>query len=136
MDFRLLGPLEARSGDRTVPLGGPKQRAVLALLLLRANDVVAADTLIDELWGERPPPTAGAYLQNCVSRLRKALGPERIETRAPGYALRAEPDEIDARRFEREVAAARNAPAAERARALAAALALWRGELLADLTYE
>src|SRR5439155_49940 len=94
------------------------------------------DTLVDELWGERPPPTAGAYLQNCVSRLRKALDPARIETRVPGYTLRAEPGEIDARRFELLVARARDSAPAERAALLRDALALWRGPLLADLAYE
>jgi len=106
MDYRLLGPLEALAGDRDVPLGGPKQRAVLTVLLLRAGETVSTDTLIDEVWGERPPVSVTATLHNCVFRLRKALGAETIERRAPGYVLHARDDEIDARRFERALAAA------------------------------
>ena len=103
MEFRLLGPIEALSDDGPRRLGGPKQRALLAVLCLHVNEVVSTDRLIDELWGQRPPKTASAYLQNCVSRLRGSLGPGLIETRAPGYMLRADPDAIDACRFERVV---------------------------------
>ena len=71
MDFRLLGPLEVRADGRPLPLGGPKQRAVLAMLLLHAGEVVSTDRLIDEIWGERPPKTVNAYIQNCISRLRR-----------------------------------------------------------------
>ena len=71
MDFRLLGPLEVRADGRPLPLGGPKQRAVLAMLLLHAREVVSTDRLIDEIWGERPPKTVDAYIQNCISRLRR-----------------------------------------------------------------
>ena len=136
MDYRLLGPLEARAGDRAVPLGGPKQRAVLAVLLLRAGETVSVDTLIDEVWGERPPVNVTATLHNCVSRLRKAIGTETIETRAPGYVLHARDEEIDARRFERALVAARALEPAERAAALREALSLWRGAALADLAFE
>ena len=101
VEFRLLGPLEAAAAGEALPLGGPKQRALLALLLIHANEVVSVDTLIEELWGESPPRTAPAYIQNCVSRLRKALGPELLETRPPGYVLKVDPQTIDARRFER-----------------------------------
>jgi DNA-binding SARP family transcriptional activator len=94
------------------------------------------DALIDDLWGAEPPPTAEAVVQNAVSRLRKTLGREMIETRTPGYVLRAEPGAIDARRFERLVHGARPLPAAERASALRDALALWRGPPLADLAFE
>ena len=73
MDYRILGPLEVCDGDRKLRLGGDKQRALLALLLLQAGEVVSADRLIDELWGESAPPTALNALQAHVSRLRKAL---------------------------------------------------------------
>ena len=136
MDYRLLGPLEARAGDRAVPLGGPKQRAVLAVLLFRAGETVSVDTLIDEVWGERPPVNVTATLHNCVSRLRKAIGTEAIETRAPGYVLHARDEEIDARRFERALVAARALEPAERAAALREALSSWRGAALADLAFE
>ena len=131
----MLGPLEARVGGLPVGLGGPKQRALVALLLLQANDVVPLDRLIDELWEGAPPPSAPAYVQNCVSRLRKLLGAETFETRAPGYRLRIDPDAIDAGRFERLVREARGMPTRERASALREALALWAGTPLSDLAY-
>jgi DNA-binding SARP family transcriptional activator len=136
VDFRVLGPLEAVAAGEAVPLGGPKQRALLALLLIHANEVVSIDTLIEELWGESPPRTAPAYIQNCVSRLRKALGPELLQTRPPGYVLRVNPQTIDARRFERLMQEAREAPARERAAGLRDALQLWHGPPLADLAFE
>jgi DNA-binding SARP family transcriptional activator/tetratricopeptide (TPR) repeat protein len=136
MDYRLLGPLEVRVGDSAAPLGGKKQRSVLAVLLLRAGEVVSQDTLLDEVWGERPPPAAKAQVHNCVSRLRRALGAEALVTRAPGYVLQARPEEIDSRRFEHAVAAARTLEPAERASALWEALSMWRGPALADLAFE
>lgn len=136
MEFRLLGPLEARDRGRPLALGGPKQRGVLAMLLLRPNEVVSTDRLIDELWGDRPPKTVDAYIQNCVSRLRRVLGAEAIETRAPGYVLRADPNTIDAVQFERALAAAAALEPLERATALREALALWRGPALSDLAFE
>ncbi len=136
MEFRILGPLEVRLRGRPVPLGGPKQRAVLGMLLLHANEVLPTERLIDELWGERPPRTVDAYVQNCVSRLRKTLGRERVETRSPGYLLRVGADELDAARFERALEAAQGLEPAERASALREALALWRGPPLADLAFE
>ena len=131
----MLGPLEAWIDGGPVSLGGPKQRALVAILLLHANDVVPLDVLIDELWDGTPPPSAPAYVQNCVSRLRKVLGADTLETRAPGYRLRVAPDQIDARRFEQLVREARAMPARERAAALHEALALWRGTPLSDLAY-
>ncbi len=137
MDFRILGPLEAEEDGRLLALGGAKQRALLALLLLHANEVVPRDRLIDELWGERPPETAATALQGYVSGLRKTLGSERIVTRAPGYLLSIEPDALDVGRFERLAHDGRAALAAGNARQasakLSAALALWRGRALADL---
>ncbi len=116
MDFRILGPLEAEEDGRLLALGGAKQRALLALLLLHANEVVPRDRLIDELWGERPPETAATALQGYVSGLRKTLGSERIVTRAPGYLLSIEPDALDVGRFERLAHDGRAAPPATPAR--------------------
>ena len=90
MEFGILGPVEARRDGRELPLGGPKQRALLAILLLNANEVVSRDRLIDGLWGERPPPTAVHTLDNYISRLRKTLGDGRLSRRAPGYVLQLE----------------------------------------------
>ena len=140
MEFVVLGPLEARIDGRTLALGGPKQRALLALLLLNANGVVSRDRLVDELWGERAPPSAQRSLDTYVYRLRMLLGADRIERRPPGYLLRVEPGELDLERFEllleegRVAAAAGNAATA-RTR-LTEALALWRGRALADLENE
>ena len=133
--MRMLGPLEALVEGVSVPLGGPKQRALLAVLLLNANDVVPRDVLIDELWGGSPPPAAAAFVQNCVFRLRKEIGKDTLETQTPGYRLRIDPDSVDARRFERLVREARPLPARERAAALREALELWRGTPLSDLAY-
>ena len=137
MEFRILGPLEAEQDGRLVPLGGRKQRALLALLLLHANAVVPRDRLIDEIWGDEPPETARTALQVHVSQLRKALGGERIETRAPGYLVRTEPDALDLERFERLVAEGRDAlaggDAGRSADVLREALASWRGTPLAEL---
>src|SRR5215471_17847417 len=136
MDFRILGALEVWDGERQLELGGPKRRAVLALLLLHANEVVAVDRLVDDLWGEKAPRNATAALHTHVSRLRKELGAEVVATRAWGYVLRVEPGALDLERFERLSADAENLPAAERAAKLREALALWRGPPLEDLTFE
>jgi DNA-binding SARP family transcriptional activator len=133
--FRVLGPLEVLRGSEPVTIGGQKHRALLAALLVRANEVVSTDRLIDDLWGDEPPRTAATSLQNFVSQLRKALGADAVVTRAPGYLLSAPPDAIDSAQFERLLADARAAPADERADRLNAALALWRGEPLAEFTY-
>src|SRR3954453_6377072 len=98
MEFRILGPLEVLRDGRTLDLGGHKQRALLAALLLDAGRVVSLDRLVDMLWGGDPPPTATASLQNFVAQLRKALGPDVIETRPPGYVIRLEPEQLDAAR--------------------------------------
>src|SRR2546426_5580503 len=103
MEFRILGPLEVQKEGHPVALGGARQRALLALLLTRANEIVSTDRLIDELWGEQPPRTALNTLQYYVSQLRKALGADRIVTRSPGYLIRVEPGELDLERFERLV---------------------------------
>ena len=109
MEYRVLGPLEVRDGERSLPLAGAKQRALLALLLLNAGRVVSRDRLIDELWGDEPPETAVTIVQVYVSRLRKLLPPDALVTRPPGYLLRAEAEQIDLQRFERLVADARKA---------------------------
>ena len=136
LEFRILGPLEVWDGEKTVELGGQRQRAVLALLAIHVGEVVPSERLITDLWGETPPPTAATSLQNAVSQLRKALGPDVVETKAPGYALHAARDAVDARRFEKLVNAARSAEADRRAALVSEALELWRGPPLADFPYE
>jgi DNA-binding SARP family transcriptional activator len=135
-DFRILGPLEVSDETGPLLLGGQKQRAVLALLLLEPGRVVSTDRLIDALWGENPPRTANTSLQNFISQLRKTLGPEVLETKSPGYRLRIRPGELDLDRFRVLVEAARGAEPVERAEKLRHALALWRGPALADFTFE
>jgi YVTN family beta-propeller protein len=138
--FRILGPLEVVDRERPVLLGGPKQRALLAILVLRRGEAVSSDRLIDQLWGERPPATAAKTLQGYVSHLRKALGNEVLLTRGGGYLLAAAADQVDAGRFEAMAADARRALAEGDASAarelLDAALGLWRGGPLAELAYE
>ena len=90
LEFRLLGPLEVESGGALLPVGGPRQRSVLAFLLLHANEVVRRDALIDAHWGEDPPARAQNALQVAIHGLRKLLRPERIETVGDGYRLRVE----------------------------------------------
>lgn len=147
MEFRILGPFEVLEGDRRVDIGGNKQRALLAVLLVHANEVVSTDRLMDELWGDSPPPTAAKTLQAHVSRLRRALGEESgsntgglLETHGRGYLLRVEPGQLDADRFRGRLEEGRRALAAgeyERAgNGLHEGLALWRGEPLADFAYE
>src|SRR5687768_738842 len=106
MEFRILGPLEIVEDGHALSLGGAKQRALLACLLLRANQVVSSDRLVDELWGDAPPPTAVKMIQVYVSKLRKELG-ERVVTRPPGYVLVVDPQELDLARFEELVSQAR-----------------------------
>jgi DNA-binding SARP family transcriptional activator len=133
----MLGPLEVIDGGRPLPLGGLKQRALLAVLLLHANEVVSTDRLIDELWGDHPPSARSTALRVRVAQLRKALGrKELVITRPPGYLLRVGPGELDLHRFERLVEDARDAEPALSAAKLGEALALWHGTPLADLTYE
>ena len=136
MEFRILGPLEALDQGRPLQLGGPKQRALLALLLLHLNEAVAADRLIDELWDGHPPRTAAKSLQVYVSALRKLLPSGTLLTRPAGYELRLDADGLDLARFEAFVASARGAPPAVAAEKLRAALSLWRGPALADFRYE
>jgi DNA-binding SARP family transcriptional activator/class 3 adenylate cyclase len=137
MEFRVLGPLQVLDGRRDVTPRRAKQRVLLGVLLVHANEPVSSEVLIDALWGERPPHTAQTALHGHVSALRKMLGAGRIATRARGYLACLDETEIDAGRFEVLVADARatDDPAA-RSRLLGEALALWRGEPLADFRYE
>jgi DNA-binding SARP family transcriptional activator len=138
MDFRILGPLEVAT-DRSVRLGSPRQRTVLALLLIRPDEAVSTDRLVEELWDEDPPQTARHTLQTHVHQLRKGLGPDggRLETRPSGYRLRVLPDELDALIFQDLTERGRRALTVGEPRAAASllreALGLWRGSPLADL---
>jgi DNA-binding SARP family transcriptional activator len=140
LEFRILGPLEVLDDDRPIRLGGAKQRATLAILLLHANRVVGVERLADDLYAGAPPVTAVTQVQRQVSELRKVLGAGAIETRSPGYVLHVEPEHLDLDRFERATYDADQA--LQRGEAQAAAdllergLALWRGAPLADLAYE
>jgi len=136
MEFRVLGPLEVRRDGRLIDLRGSKRRAVLALLVLQANEIVRTDRLIEDLWGAEQPANAPAALHTHVSRLRKDLGEDVLVTKPWGYVLRAPPESVDLRRFEELVQEARPLPARERSEKLEAALALWRGPALADLANE
>jgi DNA-binding SARP family transcriptional activator/tetratricopeptide (TPR) repeat protein len=126
MEFWILGPLEVVSGGQPLDPGGTKQRALLAVLLLHANSVVSTDRLIDALWEDDPPESAHKALQVHVSGLRKLLGRERVQTKAPGYLLRVHQGELDLDRF-RELQ--------EGGRA-AEALSLWRGPPLGDFAHQ
>jgi peptide/nickel transport system substrate-binding protein len=134
LEFRILGPLEAARGDGPLELPAGKPRALLAVLLLSHGEVVSVDRLVDELWGERPPPTAAKNVQGYVARLRRVLGDGALQTQPPGYALRIE--SLDATRFQALVEEARHEEPAAAAPRLAEALALWRGPPLADFAYE
>ena len=143
MQYRILGPLQVLDGDTDVPLGSPKERALLGVLLLHHGAVVSRERLIEELWGEAPPPTAAKALNVHVSQLRKTLarnGEEPITTQPPGYALAVEPDHVDATLFERLAADARakseSGDAAFASRAFREALALWRGPALDGVELE
>lgn len=143
MEFLVLGPLEVRDGDRILPLGGAKQRAALAILLLNRNQVVSRDRLVDGIWGDRPPATAAHTLETYISRLRKALHQdghaERLLTRQPGYLLRVEDGEFDLQQLEAQIDQGRRALAADDPEAacehLMRGLALFRGAPLEDLAY-
>jgi len=143
LEFRILGPLEVWADGLPMPIGGPRQRALLAILLLSANRVVSRDRLVEELLPHKSGEAGERSLKVQVSRLRKALGSaggERILARAPGYVLRVEPGELDLERFEHSLAEGRQAfeeGDAERAAALLGdGLSLWRGRPLADLEFE
>jgi len=140
LEFGILGPLAAWDEGRELTLGGAKQRALLAVLLLRANEDVATARLVDELWGEQPPATAAKAVQVYVSQLRKLLGPSVVETRPTGYRLAVARDALDRERFEDLLERGRELVAegaeVEAVDVLRQALALWRGPPLADFAYE
>ena len=138
VEFRVLGSLEVRHADIAIELGGPRIRALLAVLLAHPAEPIGADVLTQALWGDEAPPAALRTLHVSVSRLRQALGPaaERLQTVGSGYRLHVEPGELDAERFERDCARAAALPPAEAARVLRGALSLWRGLAFADVRYE
>jgi predicted ATPase/DNA-binding SARP family transcriptional activator len=140
LEFAILGPLEARRDGAPVALGGSKQRAVLALLLLERGSALSTDALIERLWPEQPPAKPQTAVQGYVSHLRKLLGADTILTEGGGYRLRLANGQLDAERFERLVLRGRdlrlNGSPADGAVELAGALELWRGGPLADFTYE
>ena len=136
MEFLILGPLEVRNGEHTVRLGAAKQRALLGVLLLHANEAVSTTRLVDELWGETPPATAEKLVQGYVHALRKQLGDGFVQTQAPGYRLSVEANALDLAEFERLIDAARAAPPDSAIELRRSALALWRGPPLADVVLE
>ena len=136
VEFGVLGPLRIADGDREILLPRQKHRALLAFLVLHAGELISVDRLLDELWGERPPPTAKNSLHNYVSHLRKALGPDVVRTRPPGYLLDIAPDDVDVYRFLRLLDESREQAPPARATTLRRALGLWRGPALADLEFE
>jgi DNA-binding SARP family transcriptional activator/streptogramin lyase len=134
LSFRILGPLEVREDGRELPLAGGRARALLALLLVHANDLVSADRLVEELWSGRPPPSAPKALQGYVSQLRRALPADTILTRASGYVLVA--TDTDAAEFTRLTRVAAEQHPGEAIATLQQALALWRGEPFEEFEYE
>lgn len=144
MEFRILGSMDVVVGDRHVELPSGRARALLALLILDAGQPIAAERLIDELWGEHPPATAATVVHGLVSRLRKALEPNRpsgalaeiLETVGSGYRLAIDLSAVDAHQFTRLVHQARVTSPEVRAAELSSALGLWRGPALADFAYE
>jgi DNA-binding SARP family transcriptional activator len=140
-EFRILGPIEVAADIGPVRLGGLKQRATLAILLLSANRVVSVERLADDLYAGAPPVTAVTQVQRQISELRKTLGSaSAIETRSPGYVIRLASEQLDLNRFERQTHDASQAlvrgEAEQAADLLRQALGLWRGAPLADLAYE
>jgi len=140
MEFRILGPLEVTQGNGLVELGGPRQQTVLAMLLLEANRVVAVDRLIDAMWDEAPPATARAQVHICISTLRRQLivnSQQGIESRRPGYMLKVDEETLDSHTFETFAVLGREAMQSEDLQAASTALrnglALWRGQVLADV---
>lgn len=140
LELRLLGPLEASIDGRPIALGGLRQRTLLVLLALRANETVSRDRLVDDLWGADPPATAPNALAALVARLRRALPPDLLRTTPGGYELAVELEALDLRRFERLVQEGSGALAGgepnRAAELLRSALGLWRGPALADFRYE
>ncbi len=141
MKFKVLGPMEVRRGDQALALGGAKQRALLAILLIEANHVVGLERLADLLWRGEPPPTSDHIIEVYVSQLRRALepggAPYHVLVRKPsGYMLQVAPDAVDAAEFQRLVEAARSAAPEQAEAQLTKALSMWRGPALADFAGE
>ncbi|MEX0864078.1 MAG: winged helix-turn-helix domain-containing protein [Acidimicrobiia bacterium] len=145
MEFRILGALEVIDDQGTpLPLPKGRGRALLALLILHAGQVVSTDRLIDELWGEKPSATVTTALQGLVSGLRKLLEPSRssgetptvLKTNSPGYLLAVDADQADALRFRRLLNEAAGVPGPEQTAIVQAALDLWRGPALTDFAYQ
>jgi YVTN family beta-propeller protein len=136
LEFRILGPLEVLNDAGPVHVGSSKQRALLGALLLHPNETVSTSNLADAIWGERPPATAEKLVQGYVHALRKELGDGVLETRAPGYRLRVDRRSLDLAEFERLRDAARTAPLPRAVELRGHALALWRGQALADVAIE
>ena len=144
LTFGILGSVEVLADRRPIALGGTKQRALLAVLILHAPEAVSAERLIEELWGEEPPASAPKMLQVLVSRLRRTLEPGRapgrlLVTRPPGYSLQVTPDQVDVLRFEAIVAGARTRSVTNPGQArseLHEALGMWRGAPLSDVAQE
>jgi DNA-binding SARP family transcriptional activator len=138
MHIRILGPFQVEEGGRRITIGGLRQRAVLASLVLHANEVVPSERLLMELWGE--DSSAANALQAAISRVRRTLPPGRLITQAPGYLLRVFPEELDVSQFEQLVSEGREAlaagDAAQAAGTLRQALSFWQGPALADFRYE
>lgn len=139
MEFRLLGPLEVLDGGKAIPLGGHRQRTVLAALLVNAGHVVSTDRLIDEVWGDEPPEAARKALQAYISRLRKLLGSERLDSQGRGYVVYVESTDLDAAEFEKLIGEGRRLTTTDPAAAgghFERALAMWRGRPFGDLADE
>src|SRR5215467_2692064 len=140
MRIRILGPFHVEDGGQQITIGGVRQRAVLADLLLHANEVVPSEQILVDLWGEDTPPSAANALQAAISRLRRVLPSSRLTTAGPGYMLRIFPAELDAAQFEQLIFEGRDAlaggEAAEAVQLLDQAMTLWRGPPLADFRYE
>ena len=132
--YGLLGPVEARVNDGVIPLAGARQRLVLAVLLVHANQLVPADRLIDELWGDDLPQDPPGALRTQISRLRRVLGPagRDLASDGGGYRLSLRRTQLDAVRFEHALAAATQAASQEALQLVDGALALWRGPALAE----
>jgi len=140
MLVRILGPFQLEDGGRQITVGGVRQRAVLADLVLNANEVIHSEQLLVELWGEDAPPSAANALQAAISRLRRVLPAGRLITTGPGYMLRLFPAELDVTQFEQLIFEGRDAlaagTAAEAVQLLDQAMTLWRGPPLTDFRYE
>jgi DNA-binding SARP family transcriptional activator len=136
VEYRILGPLEVSEGGTVLSIPGAKERAVLALLLVHAGEIVPADRLVDQVWGDESPGSARRSLRVRMAHLRTALGADRILTRPPGYLLHVEREALDLDRFQRLLADSDGVEPAIASERLREALALWRGPALADFRYE